>query len=160
MGKRLMSKRWHNLKQAQHGQGTIEFLASLVFFCLLLVGFSSLSAYIYLEHGLVTAAREGARLAALSDGLSGSDVAGATGDVQQRVIAVMQASTGQILDAADITVIPPDSADPYGERMVRVRIDASMESPLSVGTIFQGFGATHSNWTLPLVAQATMRYEE
>jgi hypothetical protein len=149
-------------KEKKHnGQATIELIMSLIFFCLMLVSFSSISAYIYLEHGLVSAVREGARWASLNNDLAGEDEAGAIAEIRGRVIAMMRATTGQVLPNQAITVTPPSAAGAFGERTVTVRVRTDIATPFNVGSMFAGLNAENvPALTVPLAAATTMRYEE
>jgi Flp pilus assembly protein TadG len=145
----------------QHGQATIELMASLVFFCLMLVAFSSISAYIYVEHGLVSSVREGARWASLNNDLAGDDEAGAITAIKTRVITMMRATTGQVLPAQAITVTPPSATGAFGERTVTVRVNTNIATPFNIGAMLNGLNAaTLPPLTVPIAAATTMRYEE
>lgn len=148
---------------AQPAQGAFELIAGTVVFALLTTMIASLSIYLYVAHSAVTAAREGVRLAALSADIAESATfAAAEADVVARVQEVMRNSTGQELADADIEVVAPGAAEPEGQRSVTVRIDYNLATPLNAGGVLQAFGASGGSvgLTLPVRAEATMRYEE
>jgi TadE-like protein len=152
---------------ASKGQGALELVIGMVYFCLFMVLLCSLGAYIYLNNCLVTAAREGARLASLSEDLAGNNIPAATTAVRQRVMDAMRSCSGQLVPSSAITVTPPSSAGTFGRRTVRVRIQYNMPTPFNGGAILNGFtmsanpnASASSALTVPMVAQATLRYEE
>lgn len=148
------------MRGAQGGQAIIELIAGLIMFSLLLVVITSMSAYLYLEHAVVTATREGARLAALSTDLAGDDIAGATDAVRTRVQQAMLAASGQAIPDEAITVIPPDVSATTGQRTVEVQVNFSVDTPFNPGGILSGFNAASTPLTVPLFGRAIMRYEE
>ncbi len=141
------------------GQAIIEMIFSVIMFTLMLVSIASISAYLYVQHTMVTAAREGARIASLNTDL-GSGMGGEA-EVQEHVIELVQSTSGITLSADDIDVTPPDPGGAVGERSVTVEIDYAMPNPLPLEAMLSGFA--HREFGLdniPVRASATMRYEE
>lgn len=152
------------VRKAQKGQAVIESIASILLFVMMLGLVMAISVYLYFQQALVTAAREGARQAALNADLGevateGSGVA----DVKDYVRQQIAQTTGQDVAASDITVwAPSDSADQTpGNRTVTVRIDWELQNPVGVGNFISALGGDGAPYaTIPVTAQATMRYED
>ncbi len=144
------------------GQGVIEITAMLIVFTILISIVMSFSAFLYLQHAMITAAREGTRIAALNGDLGDADSQDAgTTTVQNYVINSASSLSGQTLTADDITVTAPDPDGTTGERTVTVTINYDMENPVNIGGFLTALGADGSVFdTFPVVATATMRYEE
>ena len=142
------------------GQGAIEVILGLIIFTLMSIMLTSLSAYLYIQHSVVTAVREGARVGALNNDIGGDDVPAGVTVVQNRVIQFMQASTAQTIAPGDITVTPPDPAGASGQRTVTVAVAFNLATPLNPSAVFGGFGGGSSPVSVPIAATATLRYEE
>mgnify|MGYP001329421991 CR=1 FL=1 len=137
-------------RQQQSGQAMIEMIFSIVMFGFMMAGIASMSTYLYLQHAMVTAAREGARMAAINPDLGdpGTESIGIS-DVQDHVQAMVASTVGIPLEAGDIAVTAPSAADAIGERSVSVNIDYEIPNPLPVGSD-----------TFNLHSEATFHYEE
>ncbi len=135
------------------GQAVIELIASIFTFVMLLVLIASVSIYLYVQNAVVSAVREGARIAALNDDLSGTpaEVAAAIDEIKVEVQDYMLTTTGQTLTDEQVTVTEPDAAEPVGNRSVTVAITYEMDSPFPVFSYLSN---------IPVEAVATMRYEE
>lgn len=141
-------------------QGALELIAGIVFLMGMLVTLCSVSCYLFIEHSALTAAREGTRLAALTANLTSGNTA-AINQIKARVQQAMLASSGQVVASQDITVTPPSVSAPVGNRTVSVRLSYPLATPLSVANVLSGWGAeAHHIVSVPVVAAATMRYEE
>lgn len=148
------------------GQALIESLASIIIFTILLSLVMSLTAYLYFQQALVTAAREGARQAALNSDI-GATTTEATGVsyVKNYVTDEIKQLTGQTYDAATATITvnaPSQSANQTpGQRMVSVNINWKMQNPINIAGLLNALGTDGSAFgTIPVSATATMRYEE
>jgi hypothetical protein len=151
-------------RKAAKGQAVIESIASIILFTMMLGLVMAITVYLYFQQALVTAAREGARQAALNAdiGSAGSEGNG-IGTVQNFVINQVQQTTGQTLAAADITVTPPSASPDQtpGNRTVNVQITWNMTNPVGVGNFVEALGGDGEPFkTIPVSATATMRYEE
>lgn len=135
------------------GQALIETCLSLVVFAMLMGLLFTLSSYLYLQHGMITVAREGARVASLDTDL------GETGNTDNVTEYVEQAAlqlTGQDVDTVNVE-ITAENTDP---RTVTVTINHSMASPLNMDGFFQAYGGEGGHFSaIPITASATMRYE-
>jgi hypothetical protein len=163
---RLARKTSVQSRKAASGQVVIETIASILMFTLMLATVMSISVYLYFQQALVTAAREGARHAALdtSLGSASSEQDGMT-TVETYVADEIQQLTGQSFSpsVATITVTPPSASSDQtpGRRNVRVDITWNMTNPVGVGAFMDALGADGSAFkTIPVSASATMRYEE
>ncbi len=153
-------------RAAQSGQVVIEMIGGLVIFSMMLALVMSISAYLYFQQALVTAAREGAREASLNNdiGTPGSENKGVT-TVKNYVSDTIEALTGQetTTSVATITVVPPSQSlsQASGDRTVRVDIQWKMTNPVGVAGLMDALGGDGSHFrTIPVYATATMRYEE
>lgn len=153
-------------KAANSGQAVIEIIAGVVIFTIMMSLIMSISAYLYFQQALVTAAREGARHASFNSDLGegGSEQAG-SGEVQTYVENTILQLTGQQASpgVATITVVPPSqSADQTsGKRTVSVNIEWQMENPIGIAGFLDALGTDGDAFrTFPVYATATMRYEE
>lgn len=151
---------------SQSGQAVIEVIVGIIFFTIMLALIMSISAYLYFQQALVTAAREGARQASLNNeiGAGGSELAGTT-EIQAYVENTIERLTDQQAapGVATITVIPPSqSADQTsGNRTVTVNIEWQMQNPVGISGFLKALGANGDRFkTFPVYATATMRYEE
>lgn len=150
-------------RKAASGQAVIESIGSIILFTILLAIMMTMVVYLYFQQALVTAAREGARQAALNSSL-GNAATQNTGIsyVQQYVKDEVKSLTGQTYDAskATITVTPPTGVQ--GQRTVNVTITWRIQNPLAgVTTLIGDLGGNGNafNW-IPVSAGASMRYEE
>ncbi|MEM0952449.1 MAG: TadE family protein [Cyanobacteria bacterium P01_H01_bin.74] len=148
------------------GQAVIEIIASLIIFTVMVSLTFTVSAYLYLQHAMTTAAREGARQAALNAdiGDTSTEDTGISA-VETYVENEIFQLTGQPFDSgtASITVRPPSASanQASGSRDVRVDINWTMANPVNISGFFSALGADGSAFErIPVVATATMRYEE
>lgn len=148
-------------KRRPSGQAQVELVLGAIIFVLMMGLTGTMSAYLYLQHAFITAARDGARVGAMDPNFANGGASTATASVKSAVIDFAGATTGQVLTDGDITVTPPDMSDPVGERSVEVEINYDMANPLNVeGLITALTGSTHGLDTIPIYARAAMRYEE
>ncbi|MDX2083812.1 MAG: hypothetical protein SFZ03_00285 [Candidatus Melainabacteria bacterium] len=161
MSLRLSSKA--RLRRSAKGQGTIELVGTVFISALLMLALAMLSIFLYLQHNMVSAARDGVRVAALNSKLGSSDpseVAEGQQEVLEHVQNYIQSMTGisvgEPSEAGDdgVTIVPPDLNDPQGERSVTVQVRTSY-TPISMSN-----SGEFQEFSVPLAAQATMRYEE
>jgi hypothetical protein len=148
--------------KAEKGQAVVEMVGNIIIFGIMLCMVSGLSCYLYLQHTLLTAAREGARTGALHAGFGSGDSAGAEAAVKQKVKDFMLATAGQTLVDNDIDVTAPDPADTDGDRSVGVSITYNVANPINVADFIMALSGTdHTGLrTFTLQAAAQMRYEE
>jgi Flp pilus assembly protein TadG len=146
------------------GQAVIELTVSIVIFAIMLCIISSLSMYLYVQHAVVSAAREGARYAAVSQDFENGDDADGITAVKGEVIDFFDATTGQTLELDDITVTPPQDPDdvPVGQRTVTVTVEYDMTNPIPIGDFLEDLGVSDASSLkeIPVAASATMRFEE
>lgn len=153
-------------KPRQSGQVVLEMIASLIMFTMMVSLTTSVSVYLYFQHALVTAAREGARQASLSDELSDAATEDAGIVTVKAYIQnqIFQLTGQQFNDTiATISVIPPSQSPNQtpGEREVSVTIDWKITNPLGISGLLSALGADGSAFSeIPTYATATMRYEE
>lgn len=149
-------------RRRRKGQSMIELTASLIMFVIMIALIFSISAYLYMQHAMVSAAREGARTASLNTDIGDSDTqADGVNDVEDYVVTAVNNLTGITIEPENVTVTPPDPGAAQGERTVTVQINYSMENPLPIAAFLQAFGASGEGLDIiPVVASATMRYEE
>jgi Flp pilus assembly protein TadG len=128
------------------GAVLVEFALSLPLLLLIIVGIFDFGLA-FQQLGVVTnAAREGARMAVLP-GYS-------TPDIQNRVIAYLQAGGVTVTPQINVTPHPPDAATPFATMEVEVRVDYTFKY---LAPFAQMFGGTFGTVTLP--ARSTMRTE-
>jgi hypothetical protein len=142
----------------RRGQAAVEIIPVIFLFVCMLTGLVGISIYLYLQHALITAAREGARIGALDPDLGGVSQQAGIERIRERVQEIMAGSTGQNVPDSDIAVTPPDPTAATGDRQVRVVIDYRMPNPLQISKTLTGDDSGDA--TINLHASATMRYEE
>ncbi|MBK8190827.1 MAG: pilus assembly protein [Vampirovibrionales bacterium] len=151
------------LRGRSRGQAMIEMTANIIMFVLMITVVASMSAYLYVQQAIVTAAREGARIGSLNQEIGAPATSAAGVDaVKTYVVSMVQRTTGLIVMPDDIDVTPPDPALPVGERSVEVVLDFSITNPLPVEPLLAAFsgGNSYNLGQIPIHAEATMRYEE
>lgn len=151
-------------RKYKKGQGVLELTATIIMFVAMIALIFSTSSYLYLQHAMVSVAREGARTASLNPDLGSAD-AGEVNAAEDEVVEYVQNSatslTGQALDEDDITVMAPDQGLPADDQTVTVQINYQMENPIPVAGFLQAFGASGEGLdTIPVFATATMRFEQ
>jgi uncharacterized protein (UPF0333 family) len=153
-------------RKRKSGQAIVESIFGILIFTILLALIMSITAYLYFQQALVTAAREGARQASLNSdiGAPGTENAGVT-YVKNYVIDEIQKLTGQVYSSttATITISPPSQSpnQTNGKRMVIVTIDWKMKNPVNIAGLLNALGTDGSAFdVIPVYATATMRYEE
>jgi hypothetical protein len=148
--------------KAAKGQAAVEMVGNIIIFAIMLCMVTGLSCYLYLQHTLLTAAREGARTGALHAGFGSGDTASAEAAVRQKVKDLMLTTAGQTLVDGDIDVTAPDPADTDGDRSVGVSITYNVANPVNVADFVMALSGTdHAGLrTFSLQATAQMRYEE
>ena len=151
---------YKSLVCSRKGQAALEIIAGFLFMGLMVLILGSLSTYLFIMQSAVTAVREGARLGALNQDIGGLDVAGGEDEVRQRVSEFMLACCGQNIPEGSVSVTPPSAADPIGERSITVVLQYDMPTPLSLPAVFSSLNTESGTVTLPVLARATMRYEE
>lgn len=147
--------------QKSRGQAAVEMVMTLVMFVTMIALICTICIYLYLQFSLVTAAREGARTAAVSPGLAQSTtLAAAQTTVRNRVKAFFSQATGQSLTDGDIAVTAPTGQ--FGLRNVSVTVDFVMNNPLRIADLLSAMGVSNTATlaTIPLQASASMRFEE
>ncbi len=149
-------------KRAEKGQAIIEMIFSIIMFAIMLSSVTAMSAYLYVQHATITAAREGARIAALNSDLgSAANVGVGEAAVEDFVIDMMASASGITISSADVTVTAPDALDPVGDRSVQIDIDYELTNPIPVGSILTALtGNSYGFDTIPIHSEATMHYEE
>lgn len=148
-------------KQAHKGQAAVEMVMSILMFVIMLAMIMSMSLYLYVQHTLLTAAREGARIAAVDPnfGNAGTTSTG-TSNVQAWVQNFVNSSTGIQLNNNDIVVNGPTGV--AGSRNIAVSINYTFQNPIQVLTLLNrlGGGSATGLDTITMSSNATMRYEE
>ena len=134
MGDGKWGQEMRTLAKHNRGQSLIEFALVIPILLLLMVGIMEFSRAWMTQNILTSAAREGARVAAV--GGNGVDAAN----------LVLNSAN---ITTANVTVTPPGS--PYGPVMVTVNYDF----PVSVPGFLPGWSAA----TIPLGSSTTMRQE-
>ena len=115
--------------------------------------------FLYTQTTLISAARQGARVAAVNMDLASNPSSVQTA-VYDQVNTYFQQTTGQTLAASDVTVTGPTGAT-VGQRNVQVTVQYSMPNPLGVAGLLSALGGDGAPWqSFPVSATATMRYEE
>jgi len=149
-------------RSCRKGQSIIELTASLIMFVVMIALIFSISAYLYVQHAMVSAAREGARTASLNTDIGDADTqAEGVETVEDYVVTAVQNLTGLVIEEESVTVTPPDPAAAQGNRTVTVQINYAMENPMPVAALLQALGASGEGLdVIPVVSTATMRYEE
>jgi len=148
--------------KSQKGQGVIEIIGSLIVFTIMLSLMMSVSVYLYIQHAMVSVAREGARSASLNTkiGDTATTNAGIT-ETRTYVKNSAQAIAGSTLTDGEITVTPPSAGGTLGQRTVTVTINHSMTNPVNIAGMLDALGADGEAFrNIPVSATATMRYEE
>lgn len=157
-------KRSAQLKGQAQGQAMVELCGSVIIFAIMAALMTSLSIVLYMQHVVITAAREGARTGAVSTAFANNNEQAGINAVNSKVSEVIQQMAGQSLTAenSDIEVTAPDDGDPYGERTVRVTVTYNMTNPIPIGSFIEGMsGGDQSGLkSIPITASASMRYEE
>lgn len=149
-----------NLKK--RGQGAVETLMSMLVFVMMLGTLVSFSLYLFMNHTLFTAAKEGARMASIESRLAtAATQAAGIANVRTWVKNFMSGSSGQQLADANITVTGPTGAV-VGSRTVTVQVTYTLNNPVAVRGFMAALGGQSATGLdrFNLVSQATMRYEE
>lgn len=153
-------------RAASSGQAVIECVGSLILFTLMMTIMVSITAFLYFQQALVTAAREGARQASLHPAFNSPATEGqGINQVRTLVARQIQQLTGQVYDpdSATITVVPPSESDDQtpGQRTVSVIIRWQLANPVGVSGFMNALGANGETFrSIPVGAIAVMRYEE
>ena len=129
IGLNVSYKHW--LRQRQKGQASVDLVASLVMFSIMLASLVSISLFLYLNHAFTTAAAIGGRVAS-SDVNIGSPTTFATGEanVRSQVKQFIESASGITLSDNQIAVTQPRRA--LGSRQVTVSITHDVDSPIKV----------------------------
>jgi Flp pilus assembly protein TadG len=128
-----------SLIRQKRGQSVVELALVLPFLLLVLFGITEFGRAWATQNVLTSAAREGARLAVVTEPNVGL--------VTSRVTTVCAAAG---ITPTGVTVVPPDPFDP--ERRVTVTVTCNFQ--ILTGTLLGGFSGT-----VPLSASTTMRHE-
>lgn len=154
------------LKNAK-GQAIVELVVNVIVFAIMIALTAGLSSYLYLEHLILTAAREGARAAALDGDFALGNTATATTNVQTVVKDFMRNTAGQVLNDAnsEINVTAPDPAGVKGDRTVGVEVIYEVANPVAIADFIAQYGSGAADANAPLSTfrmegSAMMRYEE
>lgn len=148
-------------KHATQGQAAVEMVMSVLMFVIMLAMVMSLSLYLYVQHTLFTAAREGARIAAVDPSFgNAATTSTGTANVQSWVQNFVSSSTGIQLNNSNITVSGPTGAT--GSRNITVTLNYTFQNPVQVLTLLNrlGGGSATGLDTITMSSNATMRYEE
>lgn len=148
--------------KAHKGQAIIESTVSIILFAMLIALVMTVTLYLYIQQAMVTAAREGARMASLNADMATDEAAGTT-TVKEYVKNEIAALTGQTATDDDITVLGPSSSanQTAGERTVTVSINYTMDNPVNIAGFINALGGDGSAFdNIPVQSSATMRYEE
>jgi hypothetical protein len=144
----------------QSGQGIIEIMATLIIFTILLGLTANTSVYLYLAHTFISAARYGARVAAIDPTMT-TQTSTAQGNVVSKVQAYLTSTTGLTVATNNIQVTAPDAAGTVGSRTVTVVINYDLPLPLNVAAVVQAFGGSGAGLSsIPIHTSAMMHYEE
>lgn len=147
-------------KSRQRGQAVLEVILSIIMFVILFLGISAVSLYLFVQCSLVSAARDGARTAALNLQL-GDPATQSTGvkAVQDSVIAFAKNTAGVSLSYPNITVAGPTGA--IGNRQVTVTINYQFNNPVPLQSFLTSLNATYAGLDkIQLSSSASMRYED
>lgn len=147
---------------SQKGQGVIEIIGSLIIFTIMLSLMMSVSVYLYIQHAMVSVAREGTRSASLNTKL-GETATSNAGISETRTFVKNSALqiAGSTLTDGEITVTPPSPTGTLGQRTVTVTINHTMNNPVNIAGFLEALGADGEEFRhIPVSATATMRYEE
>jgi hypothetical protein len=146
----------------QKGQASIELVMSLLLFVAMLGTLLSLSMYMYINHTFLTAAKEGARMAAVEANLANAGT-WATGEdnVIEWVQNFVSSSSGIALADDDIALSGPDGGT-IGNRTVTVTVSYEFQNPVQIRTFMNRLsgGSASGLDTFTITNTATMRYEE
>lgn len=149
-------------RKAQRGQGVIEIIGSLIIFTIMLSLMMSISVYLYVQHAMVSVAREGTRFASLNTEIGATATQQAGIDATVAYVKSSAASiAGTQLTTSEISVTAPSATGVTGQRTVAVTISHDMNNPVNIAGFLDALGADGSSFeTIPVSATATMRYEE
>ncbi len=147
----------------QSGQAAIELVMSLLLFVMMVGTLLSLSLYMYVHHSFLTAAKEGARAAAVEASLAnaGTRQTGVN-NVADTVVDFVSGSTGITLNRnSNVTVTGPTGAT-VGDRTVTVTVNYAFDNPIQIRTFMNRLsgGSAEDLDKLTISHTATMRYEE
>ncbi len=158
----ILEQKFRRKKEATKGQAIIEMIFSVIMFAIMIASVTAMSSYLYVQHATITAAREGARVAALNSNLGSlANVGAGESEVETYVADMMAATSGITLNAGDVTVTAPDDLDPLGDRTVQVDIDYQLNNPVPVGALLTALtGNAYGFDVIPIHSEATMHYEE
>jgi Flp pilus assembly protein TadG len=153
-------KSFHRSKK--QGQGTVEMVMSMLLFTAMIGALVSLSLYLYINHSFLTAAKEGARVAAADSNFANTATinTGIT-NVRNWVRTFVSNSTGIQLSNSNINVTGPTGSS-TGNRRMTVTITYQFQNPVQIRTFLNrlsGGSATGLD-TFTITNTATMRYEE
>lgn len=157
---RRKSFRHGKYSRAEKGQAVVETVVSMIIFSFMVGGIAALSAYLYMQHSLVSAARFGSRKASINSDIGNGNFAQGEQDITDDVIDFWAATTGQEITADDVTVDGPNGAQ-QGERTVTVTVNYELQNPVNFDGALQAIGAGPSGLgQIEMAASATMHYEE
>ncbi|MBY0450231.1 MAG: pilus assembly protein [Cyanobacteria bacterium] len=149
------------MRKRHQGQAIFELILGIIMFVLMSGAIISISTYLFVQHAVVSAVREGARSASFNSDLASSNPQTGIDAVRIAVQNFMTQTTGINLTTGMITVIPPDPAGTFGQRSVSVTIRYPMPNPLPIGAFMSALGANGTPFNqFNVVARAVMRYEE
>jgi TadE-like protein len=150
------------LKKRQYGQASIELAMSVLMFVTMMGLLIGLSIYLYINHVFLTAAREGARMAAIDTNFAnGGTQATGIQDVQTWVINFVQSSSSFQLTNNNISVSGPNGSV-IGDRTMTVNVSYQLQNPVQILTFINRLtgGSAEGLDTFTINDTATMRYEE
>jgi hypothetical protein len=142
------------------GQGILESVFGMVMFVSMIALTCTICMMLFLQNALVGAARQGARVASINPDYGAGNTSTANTAVKSVVKTFMAQTAGQTLTDNQVTITAPTGT--IGQRNVTVRINYSLTNPVPIAGFLSGLGATGTSSlaTIPLVAQASMRYED
>jgi Flp pilus assembly protein TadG len=151
------------LKQKRSGQAIVEMCFSLIMFAIMISLISTLCVFLYVQSNLITAAREGARVAASDPNFkaAGTVATGIT-NVKNRVTSYFTQTTAQTIPNGNITVTGPTGA--VGYRNMLVQVNFTLNNPIPIGSFLAALGVdptvTDKISTISMTSSASTRYEE
>lgn len=147
-------------RRSRSGQAVVELCFSIIMFTIMLAMIATLCLYLYMQNSVITAAREGARVAASDINFQSSSTSStAITNVQNHVISFFQQTTGQTLGSGNISVTGP-SGSTTGYRNMVVTVTYTLTNPINISGFMQALGAGPGLGSFNLSATATTRYEE
>jgi flagellar basal body-associated protein FliL len=140
------------------GQVIVESVFGIIITVIIFLLIAAISIFMFFQTAVFMSARQGARVAAITPGMSDGS---AVSTVRSEVQSFFNNMTGQTVSSGNITVTGPTGATGY--RNVSVRVTYTLDSPIPLGAFLESLGAAGAQAALDSFdcdATATMRYEE